>query len=149
MKKIIVLLGIVLVFVHLSCRKKTEEKQETTQAHSSNTGIKFFEGNFAQAQAKAKAENKLIFMDAYASWCGPCKMMQNTAFPDEQVGKLYNQKFINVAYDMEVGEGLELATKYPIEGYPTLFFINGDGKVVNSYLGGRDAAGLLELANAN
>ncbi len=149
MQNKVLFLSLLLILGALSCQKKADNAEQTTTeaSHNSADGIKFFEGSFAEAKAKAKAENKLIFMDAYASWCGPCKQMKATAFPDAQVGKLFNQKFINVAYDMEVGEGLALSEKYPVQGYPTLFFIDGDGQVVESLLGGRDAAGLLEIGN--
>jgi uncharacterized protein YyaL (SSP411 family) len=58
---------------------------------------------------KAKKENKLIFVDAYASWCGPCKLMVKNIFPLKTVGDYYNSHFINAKIDMEKGEGIELA----------------------------------------
>lgn len=150
MQNKIFFLSLLLIIGTLSCQKKADNAEQATSeaTHNSGEGIQFFEGSFAEAKAKAKAENKLIFMDAYASWCGPCKQMKATAFPDAQVGKLFNQKFINVAYDMEVGEGLALSEKYPVQGYPTLFFIDGNGQVVESMIGGRDAAGLLEIGTS-
>ena len=45
-------------------------------------GIQFFHGTFAEALEKANKEGKLIFMDAYTSWCGPCKRMSASVFPD-------------------------------------------------------------------
>lgn len=124
--------------------QKNEKVDETT----SSQGIQFFKGNFKAAMAKAKAENKLIFMDAYASWCGPCKMMQRNTFPDALVGKVFNEKFVSVAYDMEVGEGLELAAQYPVSAYPTLFFLDADGNVISSELGYRDPSGLVTLGQS-
>ena len=47
----------------------------------------------------------MIFLDAYASWCGPCKMLQKNVFTKKAVGDFYNSKFINVKMDMEKGEG--------------------------------------------
>lgn len=98
-------------------------------------GINFEEAPFSQLLDKAKKENKLIFLDAYASWCGPCKLMAKNVFPLESVGKHYNSKFINTKIDMEKGEGVELAKKYEVKAYPTYLFINGDGKVVHRVLG--------------
>lgn len=98
-------------------------------------GIKFDQGNFSQLLAKAKQENKLIFVDAYASWCGPCKLMVKNIFPLEEVGNYYNNHFINASIDMEKGEGVELAKKYQVNAYPTYLYINGDGKLIHRALG--------------
>ncbi len=59
-------------------------------------GIVFHEGNWLSALEKAEQENKLIFLDAYTTWCGPCKMMDKQTFVDSAVGVLYNRQFINV-----------------------------------------------------
>ncbi|MFN4256425.1 MAG: thioredoxin family protein, partial [Saprospiraceae bacterium] len=68
-------------------------------------GMNFEHGTWAEVLAKAKAENKPIFMDAYTVWCGPCKMMSNQTFPDAKVAELFNARFVNVKVDMEKGEG--------------------------------------------
>ena len=93
-------------------------------------GMKFEETNFSAILAKAKKENKLIFMDAYTTWCGPCKMMAKNVFPNEEVGNFYNENFINSKFDMEKGEGLEIAKKYDVKAFPTYLFIDGNGEVV-------------------
>ncbi len=146
MNKYFTLLIISVLQLSTSCNSNNSTHDSTTET-STTTGIKFFEGTFKEAQFKAKNEKKMIFMDAYASWCGPCKMLKANTFPDSLVGKIFNEKFISVAYDMEVGEGLELSSKYPIEAYPTLLFLDSDGKIVKNALGYRDPAGLIELAN--
>ena len=59
-----------------------------------------------QAAAKAKAENKLVFMDCYTQWCGPCKKMAKDVFTQEMVGAYMNPKFVNIKVDMESDYGL-------------------------------------------
>jgi len=93
-------------------------------------GITFRDGDFKTALAQAKKEKKLIFMDAFAAWCGPCKLMEKNVFTQPAVGKYYNDNFINVRYDMEKGEGREIAQKYGVRSYPSFLFLNGDGEVV-------------------
>lgn len=108
-------------------------------------GIKFIHDKFGEALANAKKENKPIFMDAYTTWCGPCKMMSKSTFTDGEVTALFNQKFINLKMDMERGEGPELLQRYGIVAYPTLLFLNGDGEVIHKALGFHDAAQFLTL----
>jgi thiol-disulfide isomerase/thioredoxin len=108
-------------------------------------GIDFFHGTWAEAQAKAQAENKLIFVDAYAVWCGPCKRMASQVFTKPEAGEFYNANFINLKIDMEKAENAEFASKYPVSAYPTLFFLDATGKVVMKQVGGQDVSGLLDL----
>lgn len=114
-----------------------------------NGQISFFHGTWEEALKKAKAENKLIFVDAYASWCGPCKWMARNAFQDGDVGKFFNDNFINVKMDMERGEGPTFAGKYPVRAYPTLMFIDGDGKQAHKMEGALDASQLLSLGKSS
>ena len=87
-------------------------------------GIKFEEGTWAEVVAKAKAENKPIFLDLYATWCGPCKVMAKDVFTDKSVGDKYNASFISYKIDAEKGEGITLAKKYNLKAYPTVIFVN-------------------------
>jgi thioredoxin 1 len=135
-----------ILFIQFSCTSNSNKANET-QEHQSTTGINFFAGNFTEALSKAKAENKLVFMDAYTSWCGPCKMMKQNTFPDAMVGKVFNEKYVSVAIDMEAGEGIELAQKYQVQGYPTLLFLDAEGNIIKNELGYRDPAGLIALSN--
>lgn len=101
----------------------------------SSEGINFENISFEEALKKAKKEKKLIFVDAYAVWCGPCKWMDANTFREKEVGDAFNSEFINLKIDMEKGEGPELARKYNVRAYPTLLLIDGDGKVVKRIVG--------------
>ncbi|WP_278379856.1 thioredoxin family protein [Chryseobacterium arthrosphaerae] len=109
-------------------------------------GIKFEDGNFASILAKAKKENKLIFVDAYASWCGPCKLMVKNIFPLQSVGDYYNAHFINAKIDMEKGEGIDLAKKYNVKAFPTYLFIDGNGEAVHRTLGYVEEKDFIQFA---
>lgn len=108
-------------------------------------GIDFeHDASWASIVAKAKKENKLIFLDAYTSWCGPCKLMQARVFPDQSLGTFHNDNFVNAKIDMETGEGPQLAAQYRIKGYPTLFYIDPNSlQVVHSVLGYRNVEQLI------
>ena len=108
-------------------------------------GLKFDESNFASLQKKAKAEHKLIFVDAYAEWCGPCKLMAKNVFTQQEVGDYYNANFINAKIDMEKGEGRDLAKKYKVMAYPTYLFIDGNGEVIHRVTGYYDAPDFIKI----
>lgn len=108
-------------------------------------GIEFQHDPWAETLAKAEKANKLIFLDAYASWCGPCKLLTRNTFTDATVGKYFNKNFIAAKIDMELGEGPELAQKYDVQAYPTLLFINGKGELVHRGVGYITPEQLLDL----
>ncbi|NOU62073.1 thioredoxin fold domain-containing protein [Marinifilum caeruleilacunae] len=106
-------------------------------------GIEFEHLSFNEALAKAKAENKMLFMDCYTVWCGPCKALSKNVFPQKEVGEYYNANFVNLKMDMEKGEGPELLKKYDVKGFPTLLFLDAEGNVLYKRVGGTDPAGLI------
>jgi len=109
-------------------------------------GIDFVQNKkWKEIIALAKKENKLIFLDGYATWCGPCQYMESDIFTLNSIGTYFNQKFINVRLNMEEGEGLVLAEQFDLTAYPTLYFINGDGELVHKYIGALDEEAFLEL----
>lgn len=107
-------------------------------------GIQFFKGTFDEALVKAKEEKKLIFVDFYAVWCGPCKQMVEKVFVDEEVGKFMNDKFVCMQVDVEkAGWQKETAEKYNVTVLPTLIFFKADASVVTRLAGARDKADFL------
>lgn len=112
----------------------------------SDKGIRFEkEGTlFRQAVQKAMSTGKQIFLDCYTSWCGPCKMMANTVFPQEIVGNYMNPNFVCLKMDMEKGEGPELAKKLQISAFPTFVFFNSRGQEIGRFLGGCKAEEFIE-----
>ncbi len=103
-------------------------------AFAEGDGVNFFEGSFRQALAKAKKEKKMVMLDAYTSWCGPCKVLKNKVFPNKELGNYINEHFVSIGVDMEAGEGPALANMYPIEGYPTILFLDASGKIKKKIL---------------
>ncbi len=93
-------------------------------------GILFREGSWKEMLALAKKENKLVFVDNYTSWCGPCKRMVKEIFPQQAAGDFYNARFICYKLDCEKGEGVEVARTYQIHSFPTYLFVDGDGRLV-------------------
>ncbi len=112
--------------------------QEVINKAENTDGMKFVDLNFEEVLKKAKQEGKLVFMDCYTTWCGPCKMMSNQVFPLKFVGDFMNEHFVNVKIDMEKGEGIQLAKKYNVKAFPTMFLLNADGEPIYKILGAHD-----------
>lgn len=117
-----------------------------TQLHGQ--GIEFFKGTWAELLEKSKSTGKPVFVDVYTTWCGPCKMMDKNVFPLKVVGDKFNAAFINYKVDAEKGEGVGIAGKYNVTGYPTYLFLRSDGELVHRSMGyGGDPAYFLMEAD--
>lgn len=97
---------------------------------------------------KAKEGKKLIFVDCYASWCGPCKMLDKNVFTNNEVADFFNANFINAKFDMEKdGDGVQLKKQFGVKLYPTLLFIDStSGEVIHSIVGVRSPEALISEA---
>lgn len=134
------------VFTIACLPKKTDEKtMKVENAATADQGIKFIEENWSKALSEAKKQNKLIFLDAYTSWCGPCKMLKKNTFPNKAAGELFNKNFINIALDMEKGDGPAIAEKYNVTAYPTLIITDADGNIITYTRGYVEAPQLIEF----
>lgn len=85
--------------------------------------------NEAQAQ-EADTNKKLVVLDFFATWCGPCKAMAPAM---EQMEKKYADKieFRKIDVDQEP----KLAQQYNITGVPTIVVLSADGKILDSTVG--------------
>lgn len=98
-------------------------------------GVKFTDGTMTEVKAAAKKAGKLIFVDVYATWCGPCKFLASDIFPKEEVGKYMNSTFVNAKFDAEKGEGVAIAKEYAVKGYPTMLILTADGTEISRVVG--------------
>lgn len=108
-------------------------------------GINFQENTFEELLAIAKKENKILFIDAFAEWCGPCKNMSRNVFPETSVGDFFNANFINAKINMEYDEGLSIAYDYNVTAYPSLLFIDGNGTLLHKAVGFQNPEQLIEV----
>ena len=111
--------------------------------YSHGEGIVFFHGTFAEAKAEAAKQHKLIFMDCFTTWCGPCNRMARDVFPREDVGNFFNEHFICCKMDMEKGEGLDIAKTFGVRSYPTYLFLDADGSLEHRTLGSKPSENFI------
>ncbi len=104
--------------------------------------VDFRNVSFKEALAAAQNEGKLVFVDCYTEWCGPCKMMATREFVKKEAGDYFNEKFVNFKIDMEKGEGPEMAKKYDVAAYPTFLILEANGDLRGRCVG---AAGIEEF----
>lgn len=97
--------------------------------------IKFFKGTWEQALAKAKEEGKLVFLDAYADYCIPCKQMEEEIFSNKDVAIYYNKHFVGYKLDMEKDESDDFAMQYEVFSIPTFLFFDADGNFIKKEVG--------------
>lgn len=113
---------------------------------ASASEITFMEKPWEEVLAAAKTQNKLIFFDAYTSWCVPCKKMAKDVFTQDSVAAYFNQHFVNAKLDMESEEGLKFAREFHVEAYPTLFIFDASGKMLYRIVGAMKAPELMDMA---
>lgn len=118
--------------------------QETHHTNNSE-GIQFFDGSWEEALAEAKKQNKPIFLDVYATWCGPCKALSSRTFPDATAGEYFNENFINVRLDGEKGDGIKVKQELRVHSYPSLFILNSSGAPSVYSAGFVDAENLIKF----
>lgn len=101
------------------------------------------EDDMQRARQKVDDEGKLLFVDVYATWCGPCKMMDRDVYTDPDVARYMNAHFVNVRMDGETPFGRKYAAANQLEGYPSMFIFAPDGEDVGKIVGFRPAVELL------
>ncbi|MCC6724837.1 MAG: thioredoxin fold domain-containing protein [Saprospiraceae bacterium] len=88
---------------------------------------------------RASSTDKIIFLDGYTTWCAPCKKMEKEVFTRPEIANFFNQKFINVKYDMELAQGSELKERYGVQAFPTYIFITPTGQEIHRIVGAHTA----------
>lgn len=120
-----------------------------------------FEHNLSwtQAKEKAKKENKYLFVDCFTTWCGPCKYMTATIFPQQKVGDFFNKNFVNIKVQMDktpkdneevkswYADALSIAKDYKVRAYPTFLIFSPDGELVHQVVGGGEADYFIAKVN--
>ena len=92
---------------------------------------------------RARTENKLLFIDAYTDWCGPCKQLDKEVYTNDDVISYYEENFINVKYNAESEFGFQLARQMGVQGYPSLFFVTAEKEIFQKITGFLPAPALL------
>ena len=120
-----------MIIFGFSNKAKTEVEEKT------NYELVVIDQNFEQAIKLAKKSNKLLFIDFYATWCGPCKQLDRLIFQNDSIQKVLGEDYILLKYDAEKDTTFNLTKKYHIRSYPTAIVLNSDGFVLHKRYGFR------------
>jgi len=128
-------------------------------AFAQEKGIHFQHGlTWQQVKEKAKAENRYIFIDCFTTWCGPCRYMSANIFPLEEVGNVFNDKFISIKIQLDstandneevkswFKDAFAIAKEYNVRAYPTYLFFDPNGAIVHRAVGSSDAKEFIAKA---
>jgi thiol-disulfide isomerase/thioredoxin len=129
--------------------------------HNDTGGIHFIENlSWDQVKDKAKKEKRYIFVDCYATWCGPCKRMDSEVYSDKKVGKEMNKIFISLKVQMDSTEfdsdqvrthykdAKDIESAFKITVYPTLLFLSPSGEIVYRAVGYKNPEIFLNIASS-
>ncbi|MDF2192602.1 thioredoxin family protein [Paraflavitalea sp. CAU 1676] len=106
---------------------------------------------------KASSKGKSIFVEIYATWCGPCKVMDKLIYPNDKVGSLVNDKFISVKVQVDTGKldngnvkktypiARYLESKFNLSGVPTFLFFSPDGKIIHKDEGYKEYTSFVKM----
>lgn len=106
--------------------------------------VTFSDLSFDAAIAQAKKAKRVVMVDYYTDWCGWCKVLDKKTYSDANVGKYATSDFVSLKINAEKGEGIALAKKSKVQGFPTIVFYNGDGEEVHRVVGYQEAEKFLQ-----
>jgi thiol-disulfide isomerase/thioredoxin len=109
--------------------------------------IDFKKGSFKQVIKEAQKQNKNIFIDFTATWCGPCKMLESKVFSLREVGEKYNSEFICYKVMSDDKEFKALSKEFDVISFPTLLYITPNKKVLYRQNGFVEADRFLRMAD--
>jgi thioredoxin-related protein len=160
MKQVLCLMIVVPLFAKTQIEQKgTSTSFSVNSGTGKNSGIQWIEGlSWQQVKDKAKQENKYIFLDCFATWCGPCKLMDKNVYTNDTVGNYFNTRFIAVRVQMDktkkdnefiqswYSDADSINKNYRIEAYPTFIFLSPMGVPLHRATGYKGVKDLVTLA---
>ena len=133
--------GIILTLIGFGCKSKELPKVQ-------KTGVNFVPASsLGEIMNIAERENKLVFVDFYTDWCLPCKMMDSEVYSDKNVETLFDQHFISYKVNAEKNNGPNLSFLYEVKEYPTLVFLDLNGRVLKRAQGAMSISELMKMVD--
>lgn len=119
------------------------DEDQTPQSASRTAPDRILWNDYTPGMALAEKEGKSIFLYFHADWCGYCRKLKNETFKDDRIKAYLNDNFVSISVDTDKRQ--KLAEQWGVRGLPTLWFLESDGKKVNSLPGFVDADQLYSI----
>ena len=162
--KLLFILGLLIAAVGIGARADNKEqpkekpKANTEQPKAQTPAQKSGEIEwmaYDDGLKKAKEENKHVFIDFTAKWCGWCKKMDRETFKEPEVVNLINESFVPVRVDGDSPHELDVdgykiteksltRSEFGVRGYPSFWFLKPDGTKLGKIDGYRTKDFMME-----
>ena len=106
--------------------------------------VRFETGSTDLLHQKSVQSGKLVFIDLYADWCPPCRMMEREVFSKKEVGEFMEQHFVAAKYNVDQTTGRELMQRYGSGSIPLYLVFSSDGELLGRITGATDTETFLD-----
>ena len=116
--------------------KKTAPAPVSGSPSSDETGIVWLDSErLMPVLEQAQREKKVVFVELYASWCAPCKVMEEDVFTQTDTYRYLNKSFLNFRTDFDSPAGNTIAAIYEVKTLPTVLFLDPQGVILERHTG--------------
>jgi thiol:disulfide interchange protein len=112
-------------------------------------GIAWYESEYLMpVLEEAQKQGKLVFLTFHASWCAPCKVMEEEVFSQQSVADYLNTHFLSYRADFDTPNGKRIADIFGVSTLPSSLFVNGQGIAVQRKTGMLTISDVFRLGDA-
>lgn len=122
-----------LLFLLLACAGTAAQAQVRFETKSTDA-----------VREMAVKQGKPVFIDLYATWCPPCRLMEREVFSRKDVGEFMEKRFVAAKYDVDKTTGRELMQRYGTGAIPLYLVFDTDGELLGRIEGASDAEAFMD-----